>query len=573
VLAELHLRNLAVLAGASVELGAGLNVLTGETGAGKSIVVDGLALLAGARASADLVRSGSEQLLVSGVFRTGDPEAAALLAGAGIEPEGGELVVRREIGREGRNRVFLNDQPATLRLLAELAPRLLRLHGQREELGIAAPDLQRAWLDRSGGRQAGELLTRTGSAHRRWSALAERLELVRGDQRVRAERLDLLRFQLGELERVAPREGEEEELRQERERLRHREAIAGSLAAGLELLADGEEAASDRLGAAREALREAARFVPAAEAAERVLDETIALLSETVRELRGALPADDEPGRLDRIEERLAELERLARRHAVPAGELPALRERLAAELAQLAEDEGNREGLEAECAAALADFAAAASELSRARAGWGLALARSLARELADLALPRARFAVRLERRSAAASPLEVEGRRVEFGPHGFDSVVFEFAPNPGEEPRPLARIASGGELSRVYLALQLAALGDEEAGGPTLVFDEVDAGVGGAEAAAVGRKLQRLATRGQILAVTHLPQVACHADRHFKVDKRVERGRTFAEVRLLDERERIEELARMLGGARVTASSRAHAAEMLAGARRRER
>ena len=573
MLAELHLRNLAVLAGANVEFGPGLNVLTGETGAGKSIVVDGLALLSGARASAELVRAGAEQLLVTGIFRGRDPEVEAQLAAAGIEPEGDELVVRREIGREGRNRVFLNDQPATLRLLSELAPRLLRLHGQREELGLAAPDLQRAWLDRSGGPAAAALLAKVGEAFRGWRALAARLDLLRGDQRARAERLELLRYQLAELVRVNPGAGEEGELHRERERLRHREAIARSLAAGLELLADGEGAASDQLGAAREALREAARFEPAAAGAERLLTETLALLAEQVRELRAALPADDEPGRLDRVEERLCELERLVRRHAVPADALPELRQRLARELEQLGEDEGNREGLEAACAEALAGFAAAAAALSRARADWGEELARALARELADLALPRARFAVRLERRLAADSPLALEGRPIDFGPLGYDSVVFEFSPNHGEGLRPLARIASGGELSRVYLALQLAARGEEGAGGATLVFDEVDAGIGGAQAAAVGRKLQRLATHGQILAVTHLPQVASHADRHFLVEKRVRQGRTFAEVRLLTEEERIEELARMLGGARVTASSRAHAAELLAGARRRER
>ncbi len=566
MLAELHLRNLAVLAGANVEFGPGLNVLTGETGAGKSIVVDGLALLSGARASAELVRAGAEQLLVTGIFRGRDPEVEAQLAAAGIEPEGDELVVRREIGREGRNRVFLNDQPATLRLLSELAPRRLRLHGQREELGLAAPDLQRVGA-------AAALRAKVGEGCREWRALAARLALLRGDQRARAERLELLRYQLAELVRVNPGAGEEEELHRERGRLRHREAIARSLAVGLELLADGEGAASDQLGAAREALREAARFEPAAAGAGRLLTGPVPLPAAGGGELRAALPADDEPGRLDRVEERLCELERLVRRHAVPADALPELRQRLAMELEQLGEDEGNREGLEAACAEALAGFTAAAAALSRARADWGEELARALARELADLALPRARFAVRLERRLAADSPLALEGRPIDFGPLGYDSVVFEFSPNPGEGLRPLARIASGGELSRVYLALQLAARGEEGAGGATLVFDEVDAGVGGAQAAAVGRKLQRLATHGQILAVTHLPQVASHADRHFLVEKRVRQGRTFAEVRLLTEEERIEELARMLGGARVTASSRAHAAELLAGARRRER
>jgi DNA repair protein RecN (Recombination protein N) len=574
VLVDLHLRNLAVLAGASVEFGPGLNVLTGETGAGKSIVVDSLSLLGGARAASDLVRAGAEQLAVTGVFRLQGPGAAAvaaLLAGAGVEADGGEVVVRREIGREGRNRVFLNDQPVTLRLLAELAPQLLRIHGQREELGLAVPDLQRAWLDRSGGEEAAGLLAAVERTHGLWSALATRLERLRGDARLRSERLDLLRFQLAEIDRVRPHAGEEDELRRERDLLRHRETIERGLGEALELLVDGEGAAGDRVAAARERLADVAVWEPRVEEACRQLAELSTGFAELARDLRACLPSsDEEPGRLDAVEERLAALERLLRRHGGTTGELLAARARIAEELAELEHDESHRDELEGDLSAALADYRHAALALSAARERWGAGLSARLAEELGDLALERARLAVGLERRPRAGSPLELDGRAVEFGATGVDAVIFLFSPNPGEEPRPLGRIASGGELSRVFLALQLAARGETESGGPALVFDEVDAGIGGAAAAAVGRKLQRLATSGQILAVTHLPQVACHADRHFKVEKRVEAGRTFAEVRELAPDERVEEVARMLGGAEITRRTRSAAAEMLEAARR---
>jgi DNA repair protein RecN (Recombination protein N) len=269
------------------------------------------------------------------------------------------------------------------------------------------------------------------------------------------------------------------------------------------------------------------------------------------------------------VEERLAALERLCRKHGATAADVLARRSAIAVELADLAGDVEHRDELEAKVAAALQDYRRLAEELSRRRQEWGLALARRVEAELKELALPRARFAVTLAPRPRAASPLEVGGAAVDFGPQGFDQVVFLFSPNPGEAPLPVARAASGGELSRIYLALQLAARGDaEEAGAPTLVFDEADAGVGGAEAAALGRKLQRLARGGQILVVTHLPQVASHADLHFRVSKRVQEGRTFAGVEALSPGERVEEVARMLAGKKVTPLSRSHAEEMIAAA-----
>jgi DNA repair protein RecN (Recombination protein N) len=304
------------------------------------------------------------------------------------------------------------------------------------------------------------------------------------------------------------------------------------------------------------------------------LEEARIRLAETARALRQRLDGlEADPARLDFVEERLALIERLCRKHGGGSAAVLARRAEIEAELAELEGDDADRGELEARVAAALGEYRQAALSLSQARAAWGAALVERIEGELKDLGLGRARLAVALDRRRRAGSPLVLGGEAVELGRDGVDQVVFLFAPNPGEDPRPLAKIASGGELSRIHLALQLATRGEAEKANPTLVFDEVDAGVGGAEAAALGAKLQRLAKGGQILAVTHLPQVASHADHHFKVGKRVDGGRTSVTVEELDAETRVEEVARMLAGKKITGLSLSHAQELIAGAARKRR
>ena len=579
MLREIHVRNLAVLAEASVELGAGFNVLSGETGAGKSIVVDSLSLLAGARASVDMVRTGAEALTVSGVFEPEGEGWRPVLTEAGLEAEGGEVLVRREIGRGGRNRVFVNDQPTTLRLLADLAPYLLRIHGQRDELGLIEPDLQRAMLDRSGGPEAAPLLARVAGAFERHARLAERLETLSGDDRMRRERIDLLRFQAAEIDAAKLRAGEEVEFKAERDVLRNAEAITRSLGTAFALLFDEEGAAVERVARAGSLLAEVEAWEPQAGAWGAELAEARIRLAETARSLRQRLDGlEPDPARLDFIEERLAVIERLGRKHGGDSASVLARRAEIEAELAELTGDAESRDELETKAAAALAEYREAALALSKAREAWGQALVQRIEGELKDLGLARARLEVALERRRRAGSPLVLEqgkgeGEETDFGRDGIDQVVFLFAPNPGEPPRPLARIASGGELSRIHLALQLASRGEAEKARPTLVFDEVDTGIGGAEAAALGAKLQRLAKGGQILAVPPLPQVASHGDLHFKVAKRVDGGRTSVRVEALDAGKRIEEVARMLAGKEITDTSLSHARELIAGAARRKK
>jgi DNA repair protein RecN (Recombination protein N) len=574
VLREIHVRNLAVLAEAAVEFGAGFNVLSGETGAGKSIVVDSLSLLAGARASTEMVRTGAEALTVSGVFEPEGDGWRAVLEAAGLEAEGAEVLVRREIGRSGRNRVFVNDQPTTLRLLADLAPYLLRIHGQRDELGLIEPDLQRAMLDRSGGPEAAPLLARVAEAYEQHARLAERLEHLSGDDRMRRERIDLLRFQASEIDAAKLRAGEEVELKAERDVLRNAEAITRSLGTAFALLFEEEGAAVERIGKAGSLLAEIEAWEPAAVAWRAEVEETRIRLTETARSLQHRLDGlEADPARLDFIEERLATIERLCRKHGGDSGAVLARRAEIEAELAELEGDAENRDELEGKVAAALAQYRDGALALSRGREAWGRALVERIEGELKDLGLARARLSVALERRRRAGSPLVIEGEEVDFGREGIDQVVFLFAPNPGEPPRPLARIASGGELSRIHLALQLASRGEAEKAHPTLVFDEVDTGIGGAEAAALGAKLQRLAKGGQILAVTHLPQVASYGDLHFKVSKRVDGDRTSVKVEELEAGDRVEEVARMLAGKKITDTSLSHARELIAGSARKRR
>jgi DNA repair protein RecN (Recombination protein N) len=579
VLREIHVRNLAVLAEAAVEFGAGFNVLSGETGAGKSIVVDSLSLLAGSRASTEMVRTGAEALTVSGVFEPEGDGWRSVLEEAGLEAEGGEVLVRREIGRSGRNRVFVNDQPTTLRLLTDLAPYLLRIHGQRDELGLIEPDLQRALLDRSGGPDAAPLLAGVAEAYEQHARLAERLERLSGDDRMRRERIDLLRFQAAEIDAAKLRASEEVDLKAERDVLRNAEAITSALGNAFALLFEEEGAAVERIGKAGSLLAEIEAWEPQAAAWRSEIEETRIRLTETARSLQHRLDGlEADPARLDFVEERLATIERLCRKHGGDSGAVLARRAEIAAELGELEGDAENRDELEGKVAAAVAEYRQRALALSQSREEWGRALVERIEAELKDLGLARARLAVALERRRRAGSPLVLAdgkggGEEVDFGRDGIDQVVFLFAPNPGEPPRPLARIASGGELSRIHLALQLASRGEAEKAHPTLVFDEVDTGIGGAEAAALGAKLQRLAKGGQILAVTHLPQVASHGDLHFKVSKRVEGDRTNVRVEELDAKARVEEVARMLAGKQITDTSLSHARELIAGAARKRK
>ncbi|MFQ5351378.1 MAG: DNA repair protein RecN, partial [Thermoanaerobaculia bacterium] len=373
-------------------------------------------------------------------------------------------------------------------------------------------------------------------------------------------------FQTAEIDAAELSAGEEEELRRQRAVLRHAEAIGGALSIAGDLLLEDENAATVRVARAQGRLEEVAEWLPDVPAWLDELEETRIRLQELAGAVRQRLQGvEADPRQLERIEDRLARLEPLLRKYGGSSEQALALRAQLASELETLDADAEGRAELEAAVGEALAGYAAVAAELSKRRAGWGRSLAGRVHRELADLAMAKARFSVRLERQERQGSPLCVAGQPVEFSGAGYDRVAFQLTANPGEPAGPLARVASGGELSRVYLALQLAVRGAGEAAPATLIFDEVDAGIGGAEAAALGNKLQRLSHGGQILVVTHLPQVASHAARHLRVTKRQVGGRTEAKVETLDADRRVSEVARMLAGRDVTDLSLSHARELI--------
>jgi DNA repair protein RecN (Recombination protein N) len=566
MLLELHLRNLAVVAEARLELEPGLVALTGETGAGKSIVVDALSLLAGARANSDVIRTGADSLSVTGVFRPDGERWREVLRELGLEAGGEELVIRREVSRAGRNRVFVDDVPTTVRTLLELAPHLIAIHGQGEEAALRSLEEQRLWLDGAGGAEAQALLARAEQCYGVWQEASARLERLQGDQSMRLQRLDLLRFQLQEIDAANPAAGEESALRQEREVLRHAEAILTALDRTRAALGEAETNALEQVGAAREALADISGWEPLAVGWLEQLDEALVRIEEVAMEVaRRADRVEVDPGRLAGVEDRLAELERLMRKHGGSTEELLVRAAAMRAELAELEADASDREGVERRTVEALERYRLAADELSAARARWSRELAAEVQSELADLALARARFGVRLGVRPRQDSPLMHQGRAIDFGRDGYDVVELELAANPGEPLGSLSRVASGGELARVSLALRLAARRGGEAGGATLVFDEVDSGVGGGEAAALGLKLQRVAAGGQVLAVTHLPQVAACADQHLRVTKVVDGERTYVAVEHLGVDQRVEELARMGAGREVTEIARSHARELL--------
>jgi len=567
VLRSLHVRNLAVIERAELEFGPGLNVVTGETGAGKSLVVDSLSLLAGGRASSEMIRTGAGTLAVSGVFEPPGAAWRCQLEKAGVPAEGDDLLVRREVTREGRNRVFVNDHPVTARLLSTVAHGLIRIFGQRDELGMLSADLQRAWLDRSGGDSLTALVDSCREAYGAYRETADRLARLSLDDQLRQERIDLLKFQTSEIDAARLLPGEDEELRAEREVLRHAEAIAGALHHAIALLSDDELAVDGRVAQAGNALSDISRWQPEAESWVEILSGVGASVNDLAQELRSrAAACESDPTRLNQIEERLSVIERLTRKHGGSSADVLEHGRRLSEELFELETADVRREEVEQEAAARLAEYAGRAEALSAARRERAGALEREVLGHLLDLAFERAAFEVEIAREPRAGSPLELDGERIAFDAQGVDRVAYRFSANPGEDLRPLSRVASGGELARLFLALQTAVRGGGPAEGSTLVFDEVDSGVGGAEAAIVGRKLQRLADGGQILAVTHLAQVASRGNRHLEVKKEVHAGRTRVDVHRLDHEHRIEEVARMLAGEHVTDASRSAAAELLA-------
>lgn len=559
MLASLAIRDVVLIERLDLGFGAGLTALTGETGAGKSILLDSLGLALGARAEAGMVRAGQPQASVAAAFHPpeGHP-ALALLAEQGIEAEGGEVVLRRVVQADGRSRAFVNDQPVAVGLLRRIAATLVEVQGQHEQVGLADPATHAGLLDAFAGlehRRAGaaEAFRTWREAERGLAAAREAIAAAQRDE-------EFLRHAVEELTGLSPEEGEEEELSKERQRLQQGERRNEQIASALSALQPRDRRGGGGPGAAlREAARAIERLPPPNEEAQPILAQ-LAAAQDAVAEAETLLErmlqeGGPDPRRLEQVEDRLFGLRAAARKHSVAVVELPALLASLRERLAALDAGTGRVAALEAAAREARGAYLAAARTLSEARRAAAGQLEGAIARELPPLKLDRARFVVEV-------APREEESA---WGPEGMDRVIFLVATNPGTAPGRLDRIASGGELSRLMLALKVVLARGSPV--PTLIFDEVDSGIGGATAAAVGDRLARVAERLQVLVVTHSPQVAARGTAQMRVAKHVKGGRAATVVEPLDRRERREEIARMLAGERVTEAARAAADSLLEG------
>lgn len=565
---EIRISGLGVIEESVLELGPGLNVLTGETGAGKTMIVTALGLLLGARADSGAVRRGARSARVEGLIVLGTPLEAAVRArveDAGGTLEEGTLLVARQIAAEGRSRAFLGGSAAPVAALQDLADDLVAVHGQSDQHRLLRPDAQRAALDSYAGEALAECAASYTSGYTELKAVeAELAELV-GAARERAREADVLRFGLGEIEAVSPQPGEDVALAAEEERLGFADTLRAAAETAREALSSQTEGpdALGAIGAARrslEAVRE--HDAEAGRLADRVA-ELGYLLNDVAAEVASyASGLETDPARLAVVSERRAALTGLTRKYGADVEEVLAWATEAADRLAGLDGSDDRVEELRARRDTLRAELAVAAGRMSQARAGAARALEGAISAELTSLAMPQAWVEIRLGR-SADPDGLEIGGEHWRFGPNGVDQVEILLAANAGAEPRPLDKGASGGELSRVMLALEVAVAGTGSV--PTFVFDEVDAGVGGKAAVEVGRRLARLARTAQVLVVTHLPQVAAFADRHLVVQKASDGSVTTSGLELLDEDGRVRELSRMLAGLEESDTARAHAEELL--------
>lgn len=555
MLRRLTVRNLAIVEDVELELSEGLTVITGETGAGKSILVDALALLAGGRGSSELLREGAGRLLVAGEFDA-DPKARAVLSEAGL-PDRATLLVRRELSPDGRGRAFIEDEPASVRTLARLGGLLIAIHGQNSEQELTDREASLELLDAFAGAEAQR--EATAAAARVCRAAREALEALEVSRRDRAARLEMLDFQIREIESVSPAETEEEELSVERERLLHADRIRRAGETALRALSEGEGSAADRLGEAARAFADLAAVDPRekthleeAEELKRRIADLAAAARDAAEEMEG------DPDRLTAIETRLEKIARLKRKYGVPAAKIPALLARLQAEREELSNIGDALEKRQGEERRARDAYREAAGALSGKRRAAAARFSSAVERELRMLAMEKARFRVALE-------TVPEEALRAS----GIETASFLFAPNPGEPEKPVEKIASGGELSRLQLAIRSVAAGRKPLC-RTFVFDEVDAGIGGRTAEVVGKKLREIARGEQVLCVTHVPQIAAFADRHFLAEKSEKKGRTVASVWRLEGRQRVAEVARMLAGEKVPETAWKHARALLEAAGR---
>ncbi len=572
----MRIQSLGVIDDAVVALSPGFTAVTGETGAGKTMVVTSLGLLLGGRADAALVRIGHKAAVVEGRIVIADRGTVAdRVQEAGADVDEGTLLISRTVSAEGRSRAHVGGRSVPVGLLGDLADELVAVHGQTDQQGLLKPARQRQALDRYAGDAVAAPLAAYASAYRRLRAVSAELTELTTRARERAQEADMLRFGLEEIAAAEPRPGEDAELAAESQRLGHAEALASAASLAHAALAgdpedlEGVDAATLIAGAHR-AVEAVRSHDPALATLADRLGEIGILAADVAGELAGyADNLDADPRRLAAVEERRAALAQLTRKYGEDIASVRSWAETSAARLGELEGDDDRIGELTAERDALRAEIGARAQELTEGRNAAAKRFADAVTGELSELAMPHARvtFAIRQTEVAEAQEGIEVDGRAVAYGPHGADEVELLLAPHPGVPPRPIAKGASGGELSRVMLAVEIVFAGSDPV--PTYLFDEVDAGVGGKAAVEVGRRLAKLAESAQVVVVTHLPQVAAFADRHLVLEKTHDGSVTRSGVQVMEGEDRVRELSRMLAGQEDSQLARAHAEELLEAAR----
>lgn len=552
MLTQIYIRNFAIIDQLELELESGMSVMTGETGAGKSILVDALGLVLGDRAESDVVRHGAERAEICAYFDLAHLSTVRDWLARHDLDASEECVLRRVISAAGRSRGYINGSPAPLQLMKELGEMLVDIHGQHQHQSLLKPGVQRLLLDDYADHKA--LVEQVRTLQRRWQEASEKLEALRHNARAKDARLELLRYHVQELEALDLNEGELEQLDEEQRRLANGGKLLEQCGAALEALYERDEGNALQLInqhlAELEALR---RLDPQLAAVCDLLSEAAIQIQEGCGELRHYVDRLElDPERLTWVEQRLGSIHDLARKHHVDPEALPELLSQFSAELQQLENVDIELETLEREIEQLRRDYSDSAAQLGQKRRKAAAKLAKQATAIIQALGIPAGKFSIALTPRDTTTPHR-----------HGLETVCFEVSANPGQPAKALAKVASGGELSRIALAIQVLLSNSQRI--PTLIFDEVDTGIGGAVAETVGRQLRTLGKSHQVLCVTHLPQVAALGHHHFQVSKQTDKGSTRTGIARLDERARQDEIARMLGGVEITHQTRAHAEEMI--------
>lgn len=573
MLQDLHIQNFALIDNLQIQLQPGLNILTGETGAGKSIIIDALDMLLGGRASADFIRTGHSKAVIEALFDVKNPEVETLLTDMGLEIENGQILLAREITEGGNNRLRINGQMASRNMVKDLSKYLLDIHGQHEHQTLMNKAEHLRLLDGFGGAEIAKLKSETARLYSELAAIRRELKALRQNEQEKNQRIDLLKFQIEEIDQAKLSVEEEAEMLNRRKVLMNAEKLFQNANQVTTLLnGDGYENAGvmEQVGKLLRSLEDMLAIDQTLGSVKQMVESAYFQLQEASYEMGGYEDRIEfDPDELMKIEERLTLVSRLKRKYGATVLDILNYRDQIGEELSNLTHSEERIEELEGQAVKTMRQYVTVAQQLSQLRREVGLQFSWRVMREMADLSMPNAKFAVQVEWQDDVDGVDVDGGRKVQFGADGIDQVEFMISPNPGEDLKPLIRIASGGEISRIMLSIKAVTIGLEQV--DSVIFDEVDSGVGGEAGQRVAEKLALIAKDRQVICITHLPQIAAMADTHYHIYKEVKENRTRSNIVQLSETERVEELARMYGGMEVAVACE-HAAAMLQMARKKK-